>query len=147
MTDALARFVKDDGNDAIHSIQGSNTEAKNTELWLGSTTTPNNSRFQHQKLAATTDRLNLILNAINFLTLEGRDRMGIHKASPNVVGGINFGAHIGFDKLFGIGFASRTIATGVLSGVEENFIRVNAEGGPGADELATYRSALCRFRA
>lgn len=138
VADALARFVKDDGvNDAVVSLQGSPNEGDRMSLWLGDTAAPGNVKLELQKSSSTTDRLTLLMNALPFLTIEGRNRIGIGTAAPTLDAGIDFSRILRFGKLFGLVDGIYTIATGVISTVNTPFVRVSAEGGPGADELET----------
>jgi hypothetical protein len=139
VTDAMARFVKDDGvTDAIVSMQGSPNTGDKSSLWLGDTGNPDDVMFELQRSAAVENRLSVIMNAWPFLTMEGRNRIGIGKAAPTFADGVNFGLPVDFDKLFGIGEVQHEIAAGVIAGVETNFVRIEAEGGVGgADQLDT----------
>lgn len=142
VTNAISREV--DGSDADHfkSIQGSPNVGRSTGLYLGDTTDPTNFLVNLLKVAGgVDDRLTMALNALPFLTFEGRDRMGIRKAAPGFDGGIDFGAPVGFDKLFGIGEVQHEIAAGAITGVETNFVRIATEGGSGPDELASITLA------
>jgi len=138
VTDAIARFVKDDGvTDGIVSVQGSPNTGDKSSLWLGDTGNPDDVMFELQRSAAVENRLSVIMNAWPFLTMEGRNRIGIGKAAPTFADGVNFGLPVDFDKLFGIGSAIHTISGGVIDDVETNFVRLSAEGGPGSDDLDT----------
>jgi hypothetical protein len=67
--------------------------------------------------------------------MEGRDRMGIRKTSPAQPLGIHVGQTIVFDKHVGFPQSDSTISGGQILAGASNFIRVEAEGGPGSDDL------------
>lgn len=139
VANAVFRFVKDNGvDDAVGSIQGSSAEGDRTSLWLGDTATADNVKIELQKSAAATDRLSLIMNSLPMMTFEGRNRIGIMKAVPGVSGGIDIGENVHHNKLHDFSTGNYTIdAGGALNNVSQNFIRVSANGGPGADDLET----------
>lgn len=138
VVEAVARFVRNTTNqDCIHSIQGSDANADATELWLGNTVVPNLARLKLLKNSATTDALSVILNAIEFITMQGRDRMGILKATPSQPGGLNIGQTVSNDRFSGLSQGSFTISGGVISSVSTSVIRITGESSPAADDLDT----------
>jgi hypothetical protein len=136
VANALARFVKDNAlDDAVFSIQGSPTNGDATSVWIGNTTVPDLARFDLLKNTATTDTLSVLLNSIQFLTMQGRDRMGIRKVSPAQPDGVDIGQTVRLDKHIGMGESTSVISGGQILTGATNFIRVSAEGGPGSDDL------------
>lgn len=133
----LARFVKNvPGGDAVFSIQGSGNNGDETDAWLGSALVPDRFRINFQALTGSVlDRVRFVLGSLDFLTLEGRDRMGIRKLLPAQPGGIHVGQTMVWEKHIGFPQSDSTISGGQILDGASNFIRVEAEGGPGSDDL------------
>lgn len=136
VTDAVARFVLSNTlRDCVLSIQGSNTNTRSTALRMGPMSDPGLFRLNLQKLTSVTDEVGVLLNTIEFLTLQGRGRLGIYDETPAQVGGISVGQSMTFKKMIGFKETGATIAAGSITDVIGNIIRVSAEGGPGTDDL------------
>lgn len=141
VADWLSREVFDDGvseHGAIKSLQGGPRQGNSTRLWLGNTTVPESFVIDLVKFAAVTDRLSILLNALPFITMEGRNRMGFFTATPGQQGGLHIAETVRADKFVGMAEGTYTIdGAGAINNVNTPIIRVAANGGPGSDDLDT----------
>lgn len=136
VADAVFRFIKDNGiDDCVGSIQGSPALGDRTKLILGDTAVPEKLKLETQVGSSPAQVGRLDMSGVSFLHLSSDGGLGILRAA----GASNDNqAHIGqtlsVDKLIGQREGGATIAAGVLS-INTQFVRVSAEGGPGADDL------------
>ncbi len=135
--DAVARFVLFNTlKNCIFSIQGSDTNTRNTAIRLGWPSEQDRFRINLRRdTGVNLDQLDIILNALEFLTFQGRDRMGIRDAAPAQPGGVSVGQTMSWKKMIGFKETGATISGGSITNVIGNLIRVSAEGGPGSDDL------------
>jgi len=127
---ALARFVNTALANLVFSIQGSISAAQ--KLWIGNTINPDVFEVLVSDGVGLTS---LIHEGITMVRMDDDGALGLLLAA----GGSNpdqvhIGETLTVDRLTGLREILATISSGVLD-INSPFIRVSAEGGPGADNL------------
>lgn len=130
----VGRFVKGAFENTGWGIQGSPNLT--TAFFIGDTTDPDQIELRTTKFAPSSDLWSLIFKGIVMLAGDGDGSLGLLEPSGGAKDGqVTVGESLTVQKLTGLREAFGIISSGIISGVNRPVIRVNAEGGPGADDL------------